>query len=243
MDAVATVADEARELIRRRNLDPDRDPGGMRRLVEDLVADYDERSLSGALPPIVDASATVKQVLDAVVGFGALQPYLDDPEVEEVWINEPGKIFIARRGIAELTTTILTDSAVRDLVERMLKSSGRRVDLSSPFVDATLPDGSRLHVVIPDITRRFWAVNIRKFVVRHAGGAGRAVPRRRRRLRSEHPGLGRDPGRQDDPAQLSGGRRTGPRTHHHVRGGVRAQGPRPRRGGVAVPSAEPGGHR
>ena len=166
MDAVATVADEARELIRRRNLDPDRDPGGMRRLVEDLVADYDERSLSGALPPIVDASATVKQVLDAVVGFGALQPYLDDPEVEEVWINEPGKIFIARRGIAELTTTILTDSAVRDLVERMLKSSGRRVDLSSPFVDATLPDGSRLQVVIPDITRRFWAVNIRKFVVR-----------------------------------------------------------------------------
>ena len=151
MDAVATVADEARELIRRRNLDPDRDPGGMRRLVEDLVADYDERSLSGTLPPIVDASATVKQVLDAVVGFGALQPYLDDPEVEEVWINEPGKVFIARRGIAELTTTILTDSAVRDLVERMLKSSGRRVDLSSPFVDATLPDGSRLHVVIPDI--------------------------------------------------------------------------------------------
>jgi pilus assembly protein CpaF len=55
---------------------------------------------------------------------------------------------------------------VRDLVERMLKSSGRRVDLSSPFVDATLPDGSRLHVVIPDITREHWAVNIRKFVVR-----------------------------------------------------------------------------
>lgn len=47
----------------------------------------------------------------------------------------------------------------------MLRSSGRRVDLSSPFVDASLPDGSRLHVVIPDITRRHWAVNIRKFVV------------------------------------------------------------------------------
>ncbi|MDQ1628934.1 MAG: pilus assembly protein CpaF, partial [Actinomycetota bacterium] len=54
----------------------------------------------------------------------------------------------------------------RDLVEKMLKSSGRRVDLSSPFVDALLPDGSRLHVVIPDITRRYWSVNIRKFVVR-----------------------------------------------------------------------------
>jgi pilus assembly protein CpaF len=48
----------------------------------------------------------------------------------------------------------------------MLKSSGRRVDLSSPFVDATLPDGSRLHVVIPDITREHWNVNIRKFVVK-----------------------------------------------------------------------------
>jgi pilus assembly protein CpaF len=48
----------------------------------------------------------------------------------------------------------------------MLKSSGRRVDLSSPFVDAVLPDGSRLRVVIPDITRQHWYVNIRKFVVR-----------------------------------------------------------------------------
>ena len=55
---------------------------------------------------------------------------------------------------------------VRDLVERMLRSSGRRVDLSSPFVDATLPDGSRLHVVIPDITRDHWHLNVRKFVVR-----------------------------------------------------------------------------
>jgi pilus assembly protein CpaF len=51
----------------------------------------------------------------------------------------------------------------------MLKSSGRRVDLSSPFVDATLPDGSRVHIVIPDITRTHWAVNIRKFVVRASG--------------------------------------------------------------------------
>ncbi len=152
MDAVAAVTVEARELIRRRNLDPGSDPGGMRRLVEDLVADYDDRSLSGRLAPLPDTGSAVKQVLDAVVGFGPLQPYLDDPEVEEVWINEPGKVFIARRGVAELTTTILTDGTVRDLVERMLKSSGRRVDLSSPFVDATLPDGSRLHVVIPDIT-------------------------------------------------------------------------------------------
>lgn len=77
---------------------------------------------------------------------------------------DPSKIFIARAGVAELTTTILTADEIRDLVERMLKTSGRRVDLSSPFVDATLADGSRLHVVIPDITREHWSVNIRKFV-------------------------------------------------------------------------------
>lgn len=75
-------------------------------------------------------------------------------------------MFVARGGLAELTTTILSADEVRDLVERMLKTSGRRVDLSSPFVDAVLPDGSRLHVVIPDITRAHWHVNIRKFVVK-----------------------------------------------------------------------------
>ena len=53
---------------------------------------------------------------------------------------------------------------MRDLVERMLHATGRRVDLSQPFVDASMPDGSRLHVVIPDITRRHWSVNIRKFL-------------------------------------------------------------------------------
>ncbi len=75
-------------------------------------------------------------------------------------------MFIARRGVHELTTAILTGDEVRDLVEKMLKSSGRRVDLSTPFVDAMLPDGSRLHVAIPDITFKHWSVNIRKFVVR-----------------------------------------------------------------------------
>ncbi|GAA1171258.1 pilus assembly protein CpaF [Nesterenkonia xinjiangensis] len=73
---------------------------------------------------------------------------------------------MARGGRSELTSVTLTEERVRDLVERMLKSSGRRLDLSSPFVDAALPDGSRLHVAIPDITRRHWAVNIRKFIAR-----------------------------------------------------------------------------
>lgn len=167
MDAVTIVCDEVRAVIRQRGIDPDRDEAQVRSLVERAVADYDERSLVRALPPLADASSAVKKVLAQLTGFGPLQQYFDDPSVEEIWINEPGKVFVARHGISELTTTILTGTDVRDLVERMLKSSGRRVDLSSPFVDASLPDGSRLHVAIPDITRS-WAVNIRRFTSRAA---------------------------------------------------------------------------
>src|SRR3990170_1053519 len=70
------------------------------------------------------------------------------PDSEEIWINEPSRVFIAREGRHELTTTILTRAQVDDLVERLLKTSGRRVDLSLPFVDATLPAGHRVHVVL-----------------------------------------------------------------------------------------------
>lgn len=166
MDAVGTVETEVRELIRRSGLDPARDTRELDRLVRDAVTDYDERSLHGGLPSLPNVEDAVKSVIDAVAGFGPLQRYFDDPQIEEIWINEPSKVFVARGGVAELTTTILTADEVRDLVERMLKTSGRRVDLSSPFVDAVLPDGSRLHVVIPDITRTHWNINIRKFVVR-----------------------------------------------------------------------------
>ena len=166
MDALGIVEDEVRELIRRRGLDPLRQVGEVRRLVEAAVSDYDERALMGPLPPIGPLDAARKFLFDAVAGFGVLQPLLDDPTIEEVWINTPNEIYVARNGESELTSLTLREQQVRDLVERMLKSSGRRLDMSSPFVDAALPDGSRLHVVIPDVTRRHWAVNIRKFVVK-----------------------------------------------------------------------------
>ena len=165
MDAVDAVEHDVRELVRRRGLDPAADGASIRRLVEEVITDYDERSLTSTLPPLPDRRQVARQVYDAVAGFGPLQGYLDDPSIEEIWVNDPGRVFVARRGASELTTTILTAGEVRDLVERMLKASGRRIDLSQPFVDAMLPDGSRLHVVIPDITRQHWAVNIRKFVL------------------------------------------------------------------------------
>jgi len=157
---------EVRDLVRRQGLDPLTEPAAIRRIIDEVVSAYDERSLTTPLPSLGDPRDASRTVFDAVAGFGPLQRYLDDPTVEEIWINEPSKIFVARHGRSELTTTILREEEVRDLVEKMLKTSGRRVDLSSPFVDAMLPDGSRLHVAIPDVTQRHWAVNVRKFVVR-----------------------------------------------------------------------------
>jgi pilus assembly protein CpaF len=77
-------------------------------------------------------------------------------------------VFVARNGRHELTNLMLSAAQVNELVERMLKSSGRRIDISQPFVDAMLPDGHRLHVVLDGISRGFTAVNVRKFVLKAA---------------------------------------------------------------------------
>lgn len=166
MEAKQLLELEVRELIRARGLDPAGQPDEVRALVATAAAEYDARSMQAPLPMVEDMASTQQAVFDSVAGFGPLQPLLDDPEVEEIWINAPTQVFCARAGVTEMTNISLTAQQVSDLVEKMLKSSGRRLDLSSPFVDAALPDGSRLHVVIPDITSQHWAVNIRKFVVR-----------------------------------------------------------------------------
>ena len=88
MNAVSVVEDEVRELVRRRGLDPVADPGAVRRLVEEVISDYDERSLAGTLPQLLDAGHVAREVFDAVAGFGPLQKYLDDPTVEEIWVND-----------------------------------------------------------------------------------------------------------------------------------------------------------
>ena len=131
--------------------------------LEDVIAEYRDTANTSDLTQT--SLAAKQEAILHLSGLGQLQPLLDDPTVEEIWINEPSRIFIAREGKSELTNLILTEQQVRTLVEQMLASTGRRVDLANPFVDATLNDGSRLHVVIPDITRNFWSVNIRKFVM------------------------------------------------------------------------------
>ncbi|MQB00422.1 MAG: CpaF family protein [Actinobacteria bacterium] len=165
--SIPLVEREVRELVRERGVDPGRDEDQrVARLIEEVIDGYEARTQTSSLPRIEDPAGVKKIVLDRVAGLGPLQALLDDPDVEEIWINSPGRVFCAKEERHVLTNIVLDASEVRDLVERMLRTSGRRLDLSSPFVDAVLPDGSRLHVVIPDITRRDWAVNIRKFVVK-----------------------------------------------------------------------------
>jgi pilus assembly protein CpaF len=164
--AVATITERVRERIRADGADLRGGAGIAERYVLDEIQRYSERALGGSQPLLTDERAAARQVLAALTGYGPLQPYFDDDTVEEIWINSPNRVFVARDGVPELTGVQLTEVQVRELVERMLQSTGRRVDLSSPFVDASLPDGSRLHVVIPDITRRHWSVNVRKFTQR-----------------------------------------------------------------------------
>ena len=165
-EATRLLEGRVRDAVRSHGLDPVREAAEFRALVDAALADHVHEASLGVVPDLPDAADSARRVTDAVAGLGPLQPLLDDSSIEEVWINEPAQVFVARRGIPELTTIVLTESQVRDLVERMLRPSGRRLDLSAPFVDATLPGGERLHVVIPDVTRRHLAVNIRKYVAR-----------------------------------------------------------------------------
>jgi pilus assembly protein CpaF len=163
----AVVEDEVRELVRRRRIDPHTgSPAEIRALIDEVIGEYERRVQSTDLPRIEDRKRVAKIVLDRVAGLGPLQEFMDDPQVEEIWVNDPGRVFVARDGKHILTNVVLDTQTIGELIERMLRASGRRLDLSTPFVDATLAGGARLHVAIPDITRQHCAVNIRKFVLR-----------------------------------------------------------------------------
>ena len=130
--AVASITERVRERIRADGADVRGGAGIAERYVLDEIQRYSERALGGSLPMLTDERAAARQVLAALTGYGPLQPYFDDDTVEEIWINSPDRVFVAREGNPELTGVRLTDGQVRELVERMLQSTGRRVDLSKP---------------------------------------------------------------------------------------------------------------
>ena len=113
---------------------------------------------SGATDRLKDA------VLDELLGFGPIQDILEDPSVSEIMVNGPGMVWVEQAGVLRLSNRRF-DSAEQLLhvIDRMVRTSGRRVDQSSPMVDARLPDGSRLNVILPPLSVDGACVTIRKF--------------------------------------------------------------------------------
>ncbi|MDY5505598.1 MAG: CpaF family protein, partial [Schaalia hyovaginalis] len=151
-EAIDDHLDWIRERLAAGGVDPATSPETIDRIIDDAID-----MLSGPMS-VPEREDLARSLQAAIVGLGPLQPLLDDPSVEEIWLNSPSRVFVARNGVPELTTVILSDQEVRDLVERMLHHSGRRLDLSSPFVDAMLSGGERLHAVIPPVTAGHWSV-------------------------------------------------------------------------------------
>jgi len=148
---IAPLIERSRELVRQRGLSP-------KQAVQLAIDEYSESS-----DQVVQEQQLLNQLELEMLGFGALQKYLDDPSIEEIWINQPNEIHYFGSSGKRIVEDELSESSIQNLVRRLLRHSRRKLDRLTPYVDADLPDGSRLHVVIPDITRQHWAINIRKF--------------------------------------------------------------------------------
>ena len=106
----------------------------------------------------------IRRVVDDAVGLGPLQPLIKDPDISEIMVNAPDEIFYERDGIIYLSALRFRDRGhVMLVIDRIISPLGRRIDESSPFVDARLPDGSRVNIIIPPLVPRSPTITIRKF--------------------------------------------------------------------------------
>jgi pilus assembly protein CpaF len=106
-----------------------------------------------------------QDVLNDMMGFGPIQPFLDDPEISEVMVNGPKNIYVEKQGQLIRTNAAFDDDAhVMRIIDRIILPLGRRVDPDSPTVDARLPDGSRVNAVVPPVALDGPSITIRKFL-------------------------------------------------------------------------------
>jgi pilus assembly protein CpaF len=125
----------------------------------------------------IDAADLQRFVLDEALGLGPLEALLADDEVREIMVNGPSQIFVESGGrLRETSLRFSSEAALRGIVERIVTPIGRRIDDASPMVDARLPDGSRVNVVVPPLALRGTAVTIRRFG-RHRLGPQQLVER------------------------------------------------------------------
>jgi pilus assembly protein CpaF len=117
-----------------------------------------------SLPATIDREQLIVDVLDESVGLGPLERLLEDSSISEIMVNAPDEIWVERSGRLQRHASAFTDdAAVRSVIERIVAPLGRRIDESSPMVDARLADGSRVNAVIPPLALRGPALTIRRF--------------------------------------------------------------------------------
>lgn len=122
------------------------------------------RALRAEGGPDEGLPALVRQLGDELVGLGPLAPLLRDAAVTDVLVNGPGEVWVERGGRLELTDVGFRDAAaLHDAVQRLVTLAGARLDRRRPYVDAHLPDGSRLHAVLPPVAPAGPVVTIRRF--------------------------------------------------------------------------------
>ncbi|UTF59444.1 ATPase, T2SS/T4P/T4SS family [Gilvimarinus sp. DA14] len=122
------------------------------------------QTIAHRLPAAMDRERLKKIVLDETVGLGALEQLLDDPSITEVMVNAYNDIYIERDGrLLRSPVAFTSDEAVMATIERIVSPLGRRIDESSPMVDARLRDGSRVNAIIPPLALRGPCITIRKF--------------------------------------------------------------------------------
>ncbi len=116
----------------------------------------------GGLVGDADLLRLVSRAQAELVGAGPLEPLLRDPEVTDVLVNAPDEVWVDRgRGLARVAVRFPDEAAVRRLAQRLATSAGRRLDDAQPWVDAPLPDGSRLHAVLPPVAQRGTCLSLR----------------------------------------------------------------------------------
>ena len=136
--------------------------GEMRLRIEQLISQF--MSEEKVIIPRTDKDELLTRIIDESVGYGPLEPLLDDPTITEILINGHKEIYVEKLGKLQLTPVTFKDEHhVRHVIDRIVAPIGRRIDESSPMVDARLPDGSRVNAVIPPISLIGPVVSIRKF--------------------------------------------------------------------------------
>jgi len=136
------------------------------RKVEAIIDTYCQRALDAdpfAIPR-GEKARLIADIRDEMLGLGPIEPLLQDDSITEIMVNGPKKVFVERLGKLELTDVQFHDNAhVMNIAERILTPLGRRIDESSPLVDARLEDGSRVNIIIPPLSLTGPAITIRKF--------------------------------------------------------------------------------